>query len=255
MNSEPKVLFLDIETAPIMAYTWGIWDQNVGINQIKHDWYILSWAAKWLDSKSVQQMDQRKSKDIRNDKSILQRLWTLLDLADIIVTQNGKSFDIKKINARFVQHGIRPPSSFKQIDTKLLAKKHFGFTSNSLEYMTDKLCTKYKKLKHKKFPGMELWIECLKGNKSAWEEMAKYNIHDVLALEELYKKLIPWDNSVNFNVYRDNIVCTCGSTNFKRNGFFYASTGRYQRYSCKKCGSELRDTKRDKSVKRVGSVR
>lgn len=37
--------------------------------------------------------------------------------------------------------------------------------------MTDKLCVKYKKLNHSKFPGMELWRECLKGNSEAWTEM------------------------------------------------------------------------------------
>lgn len=253
--NEPKVLFLDIETAPIIGYTWGLYDQNLAVNQIQCDWYVLSWAAKWLNSKSIQQMDQSGTKDIKNDKPILQRIWSLLDIADIVVTQNGKSFDIKKLNARFVQHGMKPPSSFKQIDTKLLAKKHFGFTSNSLEYLSDKLCTKYKKLKHKKFPGMELWTECLKGNKQAWKEMAKYNIHDVLSLEELYTKLIPWDNSINFNIYRNGVQCTCGSKDFKRNGFFYSSTGRFQRYSCKNCGSELRDTRRDKKVNRIGVVR
>lgn len=242
MSQGPNVLIVDIETAPIISYTWGLFDQNVAINQIKSDWYIISWAAKWLGAKEVMQQDQRNAKDMENDKFILRKLWNLLDIADIIITQNGKQFDQKKINARFVLHGMRPPSSFKHIDTRVLAKKHFGFTSNKLEYMTDKLCTKYKKLKHTKFQGFELWKECLKGNKRAWNEMAKYNKYDVLSLEELYTKLIPWDNSVNFNVYREDhqTVCTCGSYNFVRNGFFYSSTGKYQRYSCNRCGSEIR---------------
>lgn len=252
---KPRVLVVDIETAPILAYTWGIWDQNVGLNQIKSDWYILSYAAKWLDSKTTIQDDQRKAKRIDDDKKLMKGLWKLLDEADIVITQNGKSFDIKKINARFIANNMKPTSSFKQIDTKLLAKKHFGFTSNSLEYMSDKLCTKYKKLKHKKFPGMELWTECLKGNKKAWKCMAEYNIHDVLATEELYKKLIPWDNSVNFNAYSEEAVCSCGSTRFSRNGYAYMSTGRYQRFICKKCGSEFRDSKLEKTTGRVGTKR
>lgn len=242
MTKGPRILVVDIETAPIVSYTWGLFDQNVALNQIKSDWYIISWAAKWLGDKTVIQKDQRSVKDVENDKPLLMDLWRLLDAADIIITQNGKQFDQKKINARFVLHGMKPPSSFKHIDTRQLAKKHFGFTSNKLEYMTDKLCTKYKKLKHTKFQGFELWKECLKGNKKAWNEMARYNKYDVLSLEELYTKLIPWDNTVNFNVYREDtkMVCTCGSYDFKLNGFFYSSTGKYQRYSCKKCGSELR---------------
>jgi hypothetical protein len=238
----PKILLLDIETAPIEAYVWGLWDNNVALNQIKTDWSIISWAAKFLNHKQVLQEDVRNQKDKRDDSVILKGIHKLLDEADIIVTQNGKSFDAKKLNARFILNGMRPPSSYQHIDTKLLAKKYFGFTSNSLEYMTDKLCVKYKKLKHKEFPGQELWTECLKGNSKAWKEMAKYNIHDVLALEELYKKLIPWDNKVNFNVYYgdQDAVCTCGSTDFRKNGYCYTKTGKYQRFECKSCGSELR---------------
>lgn len=253
--SKPKILFIDIETSPLTAYTWGIWDQNVALNQVRQDWNIISWAAKWDDSKKVIQQDLGDKKDFRNDKPILKKLWGLLDEAQIVIGQNSKAFDVKKINARFVMHGMKPPSSFKQIDTKLLAKKAFGFTSNSLEYMTDKLCTKYKKLKHKKFPGMELWIECLKGNNKAWKEMREYNIHDVLALEELYGKLQPWGTGINFNLYHEGAVCGCGSTKFKKNGHSYESTGAYRRYKCTKCGDEYKDTKKAFKVDRKPVVR
>lgn len=252
---KPKILVMDIETRPLLASVWQLWENNVPLNMLERDWAVLSWAAKWVGSKKVFQKDQRRAKNVDNDKAILAEMWKLLDEADIVVTQNGKSFDVKKLNARFVIHGMKPPSSFKQIDTKLLAKKHFAFTSNSLEYMSDKLCVKYKKLKHKKFPGFELWSECLKGNQAAWREMARYNVHDVLATEELYGKLIPWDNAVNFNVYGDEPACSCGSKEFKRNGFFYGSTGRSQRYSCKSCGSEFRETKTEKTTGMVGTKR
>lgn len=237
--SKPKILIVDIETSPIEAYVWGLWDNNVALNQIVKDWRIISWAAKWLDDKKVMQYDLSGGLD---EKDILCKLWWLLNDADIVIGQNSKQFDVKKINARFIQHKMKPPSSFQQIDTKLLAKKHFEFTSNSLEYMSDKLCKKYKKLKHKKFPGMELWTECLKGNQKAWKAMAEYNIFDVLATEELYKKLAPWGTGINFNVYYgdEDARCTCGSTEFHKNGYAYSSTGKFQRFYCKKCGSELR---------------
>jgi len=72
-SSGPKVLILDIETAPIEAFTWGLWDQNVGLNQIKADWTVLSWAAKWLGTpaKAVMYMDQSGAKNVRDDKKIL----------------------------------------------------------------------------------------------------------------------------------------------------------------------------------------
>src|ERR1700722_10331801 len=150
MKRKIKVLLFDIETAPIIGYVWGLWDQTVGLNQIKSDWHLLSWSAKWLDdpASKVMYMDQRNEKNIENDKNILKALWKLLDAADVVITQNGIRFDSKKVNARFILNGMKPPSSYKHIDTCKIASRVFGFTSNKLEYLTDKLNTKYKKLKH-----------------------------------------------------------------------------------------------------------
>jgi hypothetical protein len=241
----PRVLIYDIETAPILAHVWGLWENNVALSQIVSDWHVLSWSAKWLDDppNKVMYMDQRNSKRVEDDKDILKGIWDLLNQADIVITQNGKSFDQKKLNARFIMSGFQPPSSYKHIDTKQIASKHFGFSSNKLEYMTDKLCVKYKKSKHKKFPGHEMWVECLAGNIEAWKEMEQYNKYDVLSLEELYRKLIPWENTINFNAYHDELdnVCKCGSTTFVKNGFYYTSAGKYQKHRCKQCGAEHRD--------------
>jgi hypothetical protein len=258
---QPKVLILDIETSPILSYVWGLWNNNVGLNQIHTDWHVLSWAAKWLGAPESEVMyeDQRNAKNIEDDSQILKKMWKLLDEAEVVITQNGVKFDIKKLNSRFIMNGFQPPSSFKNIDTLRLAKRHFGFTSNKLEYLTDKLCTKYKKSGHAKFSGFSLWRECLAGNKEAWNEMKEYNILDILSLEELYYKMIPWDSSVNFNLYHDEDihVCKCGSLEFVKSGFYYTSVGKYQKHKCKKCGAEVRDSKnllskeKRKSLKRA----
>jgi hypothetical protein len=256
---KPKVLIFDIETAPMLGYVWSLWENNVSLDQLYKDWHILSWSAKWLDDppEKIMYEDQRNAKNIENDKGILKSIWKLLDKADIVITQNGKAFDHKKLNARFVLNGLKPPSTYKHIDTMLIAKKHFAFTSNKLEYMSNNLCVKYKKLKPTKFPGFSMWLECLAGNKAAWKEMELYNKHDVLALEELYYKLIPWDSTINFNLYNesDKIVCSCGSTKFRKRGYFYTSVGKYQRYKCKKCGAETRSRENLMSATKKASIR
>lgn len=244
IEKEPKVLLFDIETAPILGYVWGLWDNNLALNQVNSDWYVLSWSAKWLGEspKKIMYMDQRHEKNIENDKKLLEGIWKLLNEADVVITQNGKKFDHKKLNARFILNKMQPPSSYQHIDTLVLAKRHFGFTSHKLEYMTDKLCTKYKKLKHGKFSGFEMWKQCLAGNMNAWKEMEKYNKYDVLSLEELYTKIIPWDNTINLDLYRDEnkAKCSCGSEEFKLDGFFYTPTSKFQKYRCIKCGAETR---------------
>ena len=143
-NKGPRVLLLDIETAPVLGFVWGLFDQNIALNQIHTDWHIISWSAKWLNdpASKVMYMDQSKAKNIEDDSKILKKMWNLLNEADIVVTQNGKKFDMKKLNARFILNNMGPPSPYRQIDTLVIAKKNFGFTSNKLEYMTKKLCKK-----------------------------------------------------------------------------------------------------------------
>ena len=124
----PRVLILDIETAPILACVWKIWDECVGLNQIKQDWHVLSWAARWIDDPAGEVMyrDQRNAKKLEDDKALITPLWHLLDEADVVVTQNGVSFDIRKLNARFILNGMQPPSSYKNVDTLLIAKRRFS---------------------------------------------------------------------------------------------------------------------------------
>lgn len=171
-----KMLFIDIETAPILGHVWSLWKQNVGLNQIKEDWYIMSFCAKWAGENEIIYEDGRDTPE--DDYSMLLTLHKLLDQADYVVAHNGDRFDIKKIKARMILNGISPPSPFKSIDTLKIVKKEFAFTSNKLAYLTDKLCTT-KKLDHAKYAGFTLWTECLRGNDDAWEEMREYNIVDV----------------------------------------------------------------------------
>lgn len=247
-NNKPRILFIDIETSPLEAQVWGLFDQNVGLNQITKDWHLLAFAALWSgdsDNKIIY-ADQSKEKEVKNDKKLLDKVWKLLDEADVVVSHSGRKFDTKSINARFAVHGMKPPSSYKEVDTCKMAKKHFRFSSYKLEYLTSVLCKKHKKSKHKKFPGHDLWKHCLLNNKEAWREMASYNKLDVLSMQELYETLRAWDNPINPNVYTDEkalTVCTCGATEFQKNGFAYTSQGMFQRWVCKSCGCEHRDKK------------
>ena len=235
-----RVLVFDIETAPMIAYVWGRRDINVAVNQIKNDWCVLAWSAKWLGdpASKVIYRDQRHSKHIEDDKAILVPLWKLLDEADIVVTQNGMSFDSRKLNARFILHGMKPPSPYKHLDTFRIAKRVADFTSGSLEYLSDKLCTKYKKLTHSKFPGMALWKECMAGNLAAWNEMRRYNIHDVLSTEELYGKLKAWAPATAPQVYIGTLSCgTCGKDKLVPRGYNYTRVARFRKMCCSSCGT------------------
>lgn len=237
-----RIVTLDIETAPLNVYCWGLWEQNIGLEMVQEEWTILSYAAKWLGGKSVlfSHTGGRGRGNVRNDRELCAELWELLNVADIVVTQNGKAFDVKKINARLIMHGFGPYSPVRVIDTKLVANKHFGFTSARLAWMSKHVNKNTRKDEHKRFPGFELWAECLKDNPAAWREMRKYNSLDVVAAEELYLHMRPWiDGHPNVAAYTsgERPACPkCGGTELQSRGVAVSQTGRYQRFQCVSCG-------------------
>ena len=49
--NKPKILVYDLENSPLVSYTWGLYEQNVV--GVQKDWYIMSFAYKWLGEKPL----------------------------------------------------------------------------------------------------------------------------------------------------------------------------------------------------------
>lgn len=250
-----KILLLDIETAPALTRVWGLFDQNIGINQIVKDGYVLMWSAKWLGSPKIMwdavqhYSDGVHGRDLeRYEKRIAQSIWKLLDEADIVITHNGDEFDLKWLNATFLKHGMPPTSSYKSIDTLKESRKNFRFMSNKLEYLLRKL-----DLGAKIKTDFELWVQCMKGSKSSWYKMVTYCKNDVTSLEELYLEIRPFiKHHPNLALYIDDLgrkTCpNCQGNAIKKKGFEYTAVGKYQRYVCIACGKNFRETKQSKML-------
>jgi len=232
-----KILLLDIETSPNLAYVWGIWQQNVGINQIKSDSTILCWAAKWLGEDKVLLGSVKKA----DEKNMLGRIHRLISQADAVVHYNGKRFDMPILNREFLKHGFNPPPPPKQIDLMRVCKRHFRFTSNKLDYVTQYLGLGAK-LKH---PGFELWTGCMRGDRASWKIMEDYNRQDVVLLESLYNRLLPWIVDHPSQGAHSMIQCCpkCASESYQQRGFALTSTHKYRRYQCRDCGGWFRGNK------------
>jgi DNA polymerase elongation subunit (family B) len=238
MNTAPKILLFDIETAPNLAYVWGKYEQDV--ISLERSWYMLCFAAKWADQKQTFAYGLPDfplyKKEKANDRELVRKLWELFDEADIIIAHNGDQFDIKKTNARFIEHGFTPPAPYKTIDTKKVAKASFKFDSNKLDDLGQ-----YLKLGRKlKTGGFDLWLGCMSGDKKAWQTMIDYNKQDVILLEKVYLAMRPWmKNHPNMNVYKETggLCPNCSSSNIGKRGFSYSTNGKVQVYVCKDCGS------------------
>ena len=242
----PRILIVDIETFPNQAFVWGKYDQNV-IRFIEQK-CIATFAAKWL---GTSKMITAKLPDYDgyapgsyDDKAITADIWKLFDEADIIVAHNGDQFDVKYCQARFIVHGMNPPSPFKTVDTKKVVKNVANFNSNSMDDLCD-LFGLGRKIK----TDFDLWEGCIRGNKSAWRKMLEYNVHDVVMLEKLYLKLLPYAVQ-HPNFTQGEIACPkCNSTNIQWRGLQRAVTCSYRRFQCQKCGGWGRTTQSEKGAK------
>lgn len=232
-----KVLLIDIETAPNLGWTWGKYEQNV--IKFEQESYMLCFTAKWLDSDKIITvgLDDFKGYNplVPSDKELCQKLWDILDAADVVIGHNADKFDIKKINTRFLVNKINPPSPYRTIDTLKLAKKYFSFNSNKLDDLGQTLQLGRKL----DTGGFDLWLGCMKGDKKAWDKMKKYNKQDVLLLEKVYMEMRPWMNPhPNIAINISKTACdVCGNDKLQRRGFSYTRQTKYQRLHCTKCGS------------------
>lgn len=234
-EGKPKILFIDIETAPSLATVWSIWNQNIGLSQLLASGYLLSWAAKWKGSKEMLFDATWKS----GKEGVVQSAWKLLTEADIVVHYNGRRFDIPTLNKEFLLYKLAPPAPYKQVDLCLTAKKQFKLVSYKLAYLTKLLGMKGKiKVNH------QLWLDVMAGKAEAQAKMEKYNKRDVTELEEVYNRLLPWiADHPNVGLYAPHpgIVCpNCGGKHIQARGFQRAKSCLYKRYQCQSCGRWLR---------------
>lgn len=235
-----NVLFLDIETSPNVAYVWGLWKENIPLARLRESSYTLCWAAKWLGEEEVMFDSVFQS----SPKRMLKRIHKLLDEADMVVHYYGSRFDIPTLNKEFITHGMKPPAPYKEIDLCNIVRKKFKFVSNKLDYVASKL-----KLGQKHETEFMLWVRCMNQDPDAWGEMEAYNRQDVVLLEKLYGKLLPWiKGHANLSNASGAACCpNCGSLESQRRGYYQSATLRYQRHQCKGCGNWFRSRTADKN--------
>ena len=226
---EPKILVIDIETAPASGYIWKLFDVNVSLSQLIDTSKVICFAAKWVGDKKV--IFHSNQEDTH--KKMIKKAWDLFNEADAVIGYNSKNFDCKILNKEFILEGLPPPTPYKHIDLLQTMKQNFKFMSNKLDHVSQELGIG-KKTSHQ---GFDLWQKCMADDVTAWKLMKKYNINDVKLTEELYNKVKPWVKSqFNYNMHTSDMVCpNCGSHNLTKNGKYLSPNRAYQKYTCKDC--------------------
>jgi hypothetical protein len=228
-----KILYIDIETAPLRGFSWGIWEQD--IIEVDQDWFMLSFSAQINDGpiKVYALPDYRGYKSNKTkDLWLCHDLYKLIDEADVVVGHNSDKFDLRKANARFIYWGFQPPAPYKTVDTLKVARKYFKFDSNRLDDLARYLGVGRKLPTH----GKQTWLGCMDGDMKAWAEMKKYNKQDVKLLHDIYDKLKNW--TTNHPIMGDHEACpVCGSFESQSRGYNMTKAGKKPRIMCLVCGT------------------
>lgn len=238
-----RILTLDIETSPTIAYVWGLHKVYIQPGQIIQPTRMLCFAAKWNDERKI--IYRSEFHDAR--VTMLKDLWSLLDEADAVVHYNGTSFDIPHINREFLLADVGPPSHYAQIDLWRTVRSQFRFLSNKLDSVAHSLEIGGKAAHE----GFDLWKKCLDGDAAAWGRMKRYNIQDVRLTERLYTELRPWIKghpSFNLVTGQKHTCPTCGSSDLHKRGFVRTKVSTFQQWQCNDCWSYSRSGKRLEGV-------
>jgi len=175
-----KRLFFDIETSPIVAYTWRVgWKLNIGTDNIIQDWKIICISYGWEDEDKVHTLTWDKN---QCDKQMLIDFIKIANTADELVAHNGDRFDIKKIRTKCIYHRIPMFPNYRTLDTLKKAKSGFTFNSNRLDYIAKYLGVGAK-LEHE---GFNMWVKCIQGDKDALADMVKYCEMDIVVLQDVF---------------------------------------------------------------------
>jgi uncharacterized protein YprB with RNaseH-like and TPR domain len=239
MEKKPKILIYDIESSPNMGYFFDVWN-GTNLNFIVKERSVLTIAYKWYGEKhttvlSVGDDKEQFKEDPYVDIEILRKFQEVLMEADYIVAHYGDKFDMPFLAGRLLINGLKPFPQVTTIDTCKLAKKHFKLNSNKLDHIAKVL-----KLGAKMPMNWSYWSKSMQGDIKAITKMGAYNKQDVVLLEKVFIKLLPYVetkiNRQHFTKDKNDICHSCGSHDLVKWGFFYTKAGKKQRLICKKCG-------------------
>ena len=234
--SKPKILCLDIETAPALVYAWGLFDQNIGLNQIVSPGRTIMVGAKWFGEKGIMQWDEFKD----GSTKMFSEVREVLTDADAVVTFNGDRFDLPRLKGHIIENRLQPVPPLSSIDLLKTVRK-MGLQSNKLAYVSEYLGIG-QKVKNEGFP---LWKGCMDGDGSAWKKMRTYNKGDVLLTERLYDVLRPHIGNHPYLGARQNAAikdsyecphCHKVTMRYQKRGYQRTRTTCTPRIQCLECG-------------------
>lgn len=246
-----RLLAIDIETRPIEARTWGLWGQNIGINQITNPGGLLCFAAKFHGERKIHFHSEWDD----GEPSMARALYRLLDEADAVMGWNSDKFDIRWIQSQFLKNGMGKPSPFVKVDLMKSVKKQVYLPSYKLDFVAQFLGVGRKV----RTGGFDLWADVLASDPKAQGLMRRYNIGDTRLTEQVFDRLNAkgWVLGLPNGAHDGGLCCTnptCRSERLQRRGYQVTKTRRYARYQCRDCGTWLQSVHSEPGSAKVKQV-
>lgn len=224
MAHNPKVLVVDIETAPAELWGWGMFKQNFGVEQVKEPPYILCIGCKWVGG-AIHMFSRWEHGEVGQ----LERLLELIEQSDAVVSKNGIKFDIPWIRTELLRLKMRPLPNLTHIDLERAARAYFRFLSNKLDFIGQYL-DEGGKVEHE---GFKLWRKVMEGDERARKRMLDYCAGDLKLTERVYKRMRPHiENHPAIRAQGAEGCPKCGSKKTQKRGKRYTACFEIQRHQC-----------------------
>jgi uncharacterized protein YprB with RNaseH-like and TPR domain len=167
-----RIVILDIETTSLEA-----------------DAGTLVSAGLMSDTGRGEYLEARKTSE---EKPLLSKLAKRLESYDVVVTWNGRSFDIPFLTTRLMKHELDPRPILRKphIDLADVVKSRLRLTFTYLDHVCD-----FFQIERKKGPmGLDvphLHVRALEGDRKATASIREHCLDDLRATRQVFLKLRP----------------------------------------------------------------
>lgn len=245
----PRLLVIDIETAPNLCWTWGLFKQNIGINQIEKPGRVLCFAARWHGEGETLFFSEHR----HGRERMAREAHKLMAAADSIVGWNSQRFDTRWLNATHRDERLRRVAGYSHIDLMRAVKKYEYRPSYKLDYNARYLGIGGKV----ETGGFDLWRDCMAGDAEAWKLMEQYNRHDTELTEAVLSDMCQggWLPGLpNLSILGGDVCPYCGGEHLQADGYRMVQTRRYRKWICLDCGGTSQATKCEPGAAKLKAV-
>lgn len=232
-----KILFFDIETTPVKAWTFAVGPKiRLGHNQIckgqKFD--VICICYNWQGESKIHSLDWGYK--AQNSSKMIERFTKEVEKADIVIAHNADRFDIKQLNTQRLLNDQSPIPWPTSEDTLKQFRKHFYFPSFKLDYLAQTLLGQGKDNMN-----LQDWINIVdQENIRSFTKMIRYCKRDVRLLKGVLnrakKHMSPKVHEGIFNGNGPLSCPRCPNSTSRSIGVRATSTRKYQRRMCNSCG-------------------